>query len=63
VEGGSRLRNPYGVIMVNPQRHPHVAKKSAVKLLDYLTSAEGQQRIGEFRVDGQQLFHPIGGES
>jgi tungstate transport system substrate-binding protein len=63
VEGDPRLRNPYGVIMVNPQRHPHVARKAAAKLLDYLTSAEGRRRIGEFRVNGEQLFHPVGEES
>ena len=52
------LRNPYGAILVNPARHPHVKAAAARKLLDYLTSEEGQQRIGAFRVDGQVLFHP-----
>jgi len=58
VEGDPMLRNPYGAILVNPARHPHVKAAAARKLLDYLTSEEGQQRIGAFRVDGQVLFHP-----
>ena len=52
VEGDPALRNPYGVMLVK------LAREGAHKLLDYLTSAEGQTRIGEFRVDGKQLFHP-----
>lgn len=52
VDGDPPLRNPYGVMLVKPER------EGARKLLDYLTSAEGQKRIGEFRVDGKQLFHP-----
>jgi tungstate transport system substrate-binding protein len=58
VEGDPFLRNPYGAMIVNPARHPHVNVEAARKLLDYLTSKEGQQRIGAFRVDGQVLFHP-----
>ena len=63
VEGDARLRNPYGAIMVSPQRHPHVAEKGAAALINYLVSPEGQQRIGAFRVGGEQLFHPVGGGS
>jgi tungstate transport system substrate-binding protein len=58
VEGDRLLRNPYGAMLVNPTRHPHVPAVAARKLLDYLTSEEGQRRIGAFRVDGQVLFHP-----
>ncbi|MHC4941284.1 MAG: ABC transporter substrate-binding protein [Planctomycetota bacterium] len=58
VEGDPALRNPYGVILVNPERHVHVEADAARKLLGYLTSPEGQQRIAEFRVKGQVLFHP-----
>jgi tungstate transport system substrate-binding protein len=61
VEGDPALRNPYGVILVNPARHPHVNAGGARRLSDHLTSPEGQRRIGEFRVDGEQLFHPHGG--
>lgn len=58
VEGDTSLRNPYGVILVNPARHPHVQTALATRLIDYLTSEEGQRRIGEFRVAGEALFHP-----
>jgi tungstate transport system substrate-binding protein len=58
VEGDPFLRNPYGAMIVNPERHPHVKIEAARKLMDYLTSKEGQQRIGAFRVDGRALFHP-----
>jgi tungstate transport system substrate-binding protein len=51
VEGGAALRNSYGVILVNPT-------DAARKLVDYLTSTDGQKRIGSFRVEGQVLFHP-----
>ncbi len=58
VEGDPDLRNPYGVILVNPEKHPHVNAADAHKLLDYLVSPEGQKRIGDYRVGGEQLFHP-----
>ena len=57
VEGDPVLRNPYGAILVNPERHPHVKVELARKLLDYLTSPEGQAKIDAFRVDGRPLFH------
>jgi len=62
VEGDPMLRNPYGAILVNPARHPDVHAPEARELLDYLTSREGQRRIGEFRVDGRVLFHPVSGD-
>jgi tungstate transport system substrate-binding protein len=58
VEGDPALRNPYGALLVNPERHAHVQVEGARLLLDYLTSAEGQKAIGAFRVDGDVLFHP-----
>jgi len=58
VEGDPALSNPYGIILVSPVRHPHVNAKGAQLLMDWLTSSEGQRRIGEFRVDGQTLFFP-----
>jgi tungstate transport system substrate-binding protein len=61
VEGDARLRNPYGAIRVAPERHPHVKAAAAKRLLDWLTSPEGQRRIGSFRVDGEVLFHPVAG--
>ena len=57
VEGDKLLRNDYGAILVtNPKADRAVGRR----LLDYLTSPEGQRRIGEFRVEGEQLFHPVG---
>jgi tungstate transport system substrate-binding protein len=57
-EGDPALRNPYGAILVNPAKHPGVNVDGARKLLDYLTSPEGQRRIADFRVNGKQLFFP-----
>jgi tungstate transport system substrate-binding protein len=58
VEGDASLHNPYGVILVNPQRHPHVKAKAGRAFIAWLTSKEGQQRIADFRVGGEALFHP-----
>jgi tungstate transport system substrate-binding protein len=58
VEGDRRMFNPYGVIRVNPARHSGINDKGARLLADWLTSPEGQRRIGQFRIDGQQLFFP-----
>lgn len=58
VEGDARMRNPYGVIRVNPARHPGTNSAGALMLADWLTSAEGQARIAAFRREGQQLFFP-----
>ncbi len=57
-EGDEILFNPYGVIAVNPETHPHVKNELAQALVDYLVSDEGQRRIGEYTVDGEQLFFP-----
>jgi tungstate transport system substrate-binding protein len=57
-EGDPVLRNPYGVMIVNPEKQPKANTKGARVVLDYLTSAEGQARIGAFRIDGQAIFHP-----
>jgi len=58
VEGDSRLFNQYGVILVNPARHPHVKAAMGRAFIDWLVSAAGQQAIADFRVGGQQLFFP-----
>jgi len=55
--GDERLFNPYGVIMVNPVRHPHVKEDLARKFLDFLTSEEGQGLINGFEMAGEQLFY------
>ncbi len=58
LEGDPRLFNPYGVILVNPVRHPHVKADMARAFANWLVSPEGQSAIGAFRVEGQQLFTP-----
>ncbi len=57
VEGDPGLFNPYGVIMVNPQKHPHVKVDLSKKFLDYLTSKQGRDLITGFRKGGEQLFY------
>lgn len=56
--GDRALFNPYGVIPVNPARHPHVNKDAAERFAQWLTSAAGQEAIAAFRADGQQVFFP-----
>jgi tungstate transport system substrate-binding protein len=58
VEGDERLHNPYSFIAVNPARHPEANFTEAMALAGWLTSAEGQKRIGEFKEQGKVLFHP-----
>jgi len=62
-EGDERLFNPYGVIAVNPARHPGVNHELAAKYVEFLVSPEGQRRIGAFRMNGRQLFHPSAGRA
>ena len=56
--GDPVLFNPYGVIPVNPARHPHVKKDAAERFARWLTSPAGQEAIASFRADGQQVFFP-----
>ncbi len=58
VEGDPRLLNPYGVIPLDPKRHPHVRHKEAKAFVDWLTSDAGKAAIASFKVGGEQLFHP-----
>lgn len=58
VEGDKRLFNQYGVILVNPQKHPSVKKESGEQFINWLTSPEGQRAIAGYKIDGQQLFFP-----
>lgn len=55
-DGEQGLFNPYGVIAVNPQKHPHVKYGLALKFIDYLTGTAGQRRIADFKVDGEPIF-------
>ena len=58
VEGDTRLFNPYGVMVVNPARHPHVKAALAQQFADWVVSPAGQQTIASYRIDGQPLFFP-----
>jgi tungstate transport system substrate-binding protein len=58
VEGDQRLFNQYGVMLVDPAKHPHVKKEMGRKFIDWLVSPQGQQTIARYRIDGQQLFFP-----
>lgn len=58
VEGDPVLFNQYGVIAVNPAKHPHVKAAEAQAFVDWVTGPEGQAAIAAYQVDGQQLFFP-----
>jgi tungstate transport system substrate-binding protein len=62
VEGDRRLMNQYGVMLVNPARHPSVKRGDAQAFIDWLVSAEGQAAIAAYRIGGEQLFFPNAGE-
>jgi tungstate transport system substrate-binding protein len=57
-QGDARLFNQYGVILVNPVRHPHVKKEWGQQFVDWLVSPEGQQAIADYKIGGEQLFFP-----
>ena len=58
VEGDARLFNQYGVMVVNPARHPHVKAHDAQKFVDWLVAPAGQQAIADYKIAGEQLFFP-----
>jgi len=58
VEGDKRLFNQYGVMLVNPAKHPTVKKEAGQRFIDWLISPEGQNAIAGYRIEGQQLFYP-----
>jgi len=58
VEGDKRLFNQYGVMLVNPVKHPNVKKELGQAFIDWLVSPEGQKAIANYKIDGQQLFYP-----
>ena len=57
-EGGNQLANPYGIIPVNPAKHPHVQAALAAQVAQWLVSAKGQQMIADYKLHGKQLFFP-----
>ena len=58
VEGDTRLFNQYGVIVVNPARHPHVKTDLAQAFADWVVSADGQATVAAYKIGGEQLFFP-----
>jgi tungstate transport system substrate-binding protein len=62
VEGDTRLFNQYGVLVVNPAKHPHTKLAEAQKFADWVTSNAGQAVIAAYKIEGQQLFFPNAGK-
>jgi tungstate transport system substrate-binding protein len=58
VEGDKRLFNQYGVMLVNPAKHPKVKKDLGQAFVDWVISPEGQKTIAEYKIGGEQLFFP-----
>jgi tungstate transport system substrate-binding protein len=58
VEGDKRLFNQYGVMLVNPSKHPNVKAKLGQQFIDWLVSPTGQKTIADYKIDGEQLFYP-----
>ncbi len=61
VEGDPKMFNQYGVILVNPEKHPNVKAELGQKFIDWVLSDEGQAAIASYKIDGQQLFFPNAG--
>ncbi|HYM30150.1 MAG TPA: substrate-binding domain-containing protein, partial [Candidatus Cybelea sp.] len=62
VQGDHRLFNQYGVMLVNPMKHPNVKKELGQEFIDWLVSAEGQRAIAGYKINGEQLFYPTAGD-
>jgi len=62
VEGDKRLFNQYGVMVVNPARHPQVKRVEAQKFVDWIVSPAGQNAIAGYKIGGEQLFFPNAGQ-
>ncbi|MFZ1196798.1 MAG: substrate-binding domain-containing protein, partial [Pseudolabrys sp.] len=58
VEGDKRLFNQYGVILVNPDKHPNAKKELGQAFIDWLISPDGQKAIADNKINGEQLFYP-----
>ena len=58
VEGDKALFNQYGVMLVNPAKHPHVKKELGQAFIDWLISPDGQNAIAGYKIGGEQLFFP-----
>ena len=58
VEGDRRMFNQYAVILVNPDKHPNVKKEFGQVFINWLVSPDGQKAIGNYKINGEQLFYP-----
>jgi tungstate transport system substrate-binding protein len=58
VEGDKRMFNQYGIMLVNPAKHPNVKKELGQQFIDWVISLEGQKAIANYKIDGEQLFYP-----
>jgi tungstate transport system substrate-binding protein len=58
VEGDKRLFNQYGVMLVNPEKHPNVKKELGQQFIDWVVSPAGQKAIADYKINGEQLFYP-----
>ena len=58
VEGDKRMFNQYGIMLVNPAKHPNVKKDLGQQFIDYLISPQGQKDIADYKINGEQLFYP-----
>jgi tungstate transport system substrate-binding protein len=63
VEGDKRLFNQYGVMLVNPEKHPSVKKDLGQQFIEWLVSSEGQKAIADYKINGAQLFYPNASDS
>ena len=63
VEGDKRLFNQYGVMVVNPAKHPHVKAAAAQQFVDWVVSPAGQSTIASYKIGGEQLFFPNAGSA
>ena len=63
VQGDKRLFNQYGVMLVNPEKHPNVKKDLGQQFIDWLVSPAGQKAIAEYKIGGEQLFYPNAGDA
>ena len=62
VEGDNRLFNQYGVMAVNPAKHPHVKMDGAQKFIDWVISPQGQSAVAAYKINNEQLFFPNAGK-
>jgi tungstate transport system substrate-binding protein len=63
VESDKRLFNQYGVMLVNPEKHPTVKKELGQQFIDWLVSPAGQKAIADYKIGGEQLFYPNAGDA